>query len=412
MRGRCTAIITVGLLLAGCPAPVGAATPQELLTRIKAIGPEGKGNATARQAWRELVEIGPSAIVPILREFDDKRPVVINWLRPAVDAIAERAARANQKLPIEELEPFLADRTHPAMGRRVAYELLVQADPTTPDRWLPKMLDDPAPELRRDAIARVLADGQKQLEKPVTLAGLALGATVKLPAGALFVPATQKKTIQTIFQKAMTAACDEDQVDACVEQLEALGSKIDLAKHFGFVRSWAFVAPFDNGGMGGFGVAYAPEKGVDLKATYTGKEGKKMTWGSHASDHARGIIDLNNILGKEKGAVAYAYTVIDSPAERPIEIRTGSTNATKVFLNGKQVFAHEEYHHGMFVDQYSCRATLKAGKNELLVKVCQNEQKENWAQSWMFQLRLCDATGVAVPFTVDAPAVPPLGKDK
>ena len=50
--------------------------------------------------------------------------------------------------------------------------------------------------------------------------------------------------------------------------------------------------------------------------------------------------------------------------------------------------------------------------NEILIKVCQNEQTENWAQSWMFQLRLCDATGVAVPFTVVAPAVKPIGKDK
>jgi hypothetical protein len=31
--------------------------------------------------------------------------------------------------------------------------------------------------------------------------------------------------------------------------------------------------------------------------------------------------------------------------------------------------------------------------------VCQNEQEEPWAQSWIFQLRLTDAVGQAVPFT-------------
>ena len=43
---------------------------------------------------------------------------------------------------------------------------------------------------------------------------------------------------------------------------------------------------------------------------------------------------------------------------------------------------------------------LKAGRNEVLIKVCQNEQTDDWAQTWGFQLRLCDAIGGAVPFKV------------
>jgi hypothetical protein len=412
MRGHCTATITSLLLLAAWMNPLHAATPRELLDRIKAVGSEGKGNTTAQKAWRELVEIGPPALLPMLKEFDDRRLVVVNWLRPAVDAIVERALRSGQKLPVEELEAFLADRTNPALGRRVAYELLVRVDPTTPDRWLPKMLDDPSAELRREAVARVLTDGEKLVEKHATAAGLVVGMIAKLPASATFVPAKGKEAARAVFKKALTGACDEDQVEACVSQLEVLGDKVDLPRHFGFVRSWALVAPFDNTGMGGFGVAYPPEKGVDLKATYTGKDGKMVSWGGHSSEDPLGLIDLNATLGRHKGAIGYAFTVIDSPVERPIEIRTGSFNATKIFLNGKQVFSHEEYHHGMNIDQYSCRAILKAGKNELLVKVCQNEQTENFAQVWRFQLRLCDSTGVAVPFTVVPPAVPPIGKDK
>lgn len=399
----------VGLLLGWC-GPLSAATPQELLGRIKAIGPEGKGSAAAAAAWRELVELGPSALVPTLKEFDEKRLVVVNWLRPAVDAIAERAAKTGRKLPVEELEPFLADRTHSPLGRRVAYDLLVQADPTTPERWLPRLLEDPAPELRREAVAKVLQDGEKQFDKPVALAALVIGSSAKIPVGSTFVPAAQRPGVQVLFKKALTAACDEDQVKACATQLEALGDKVDLAKHFGFVRSWALVAPFDNTNMAGFAVAYPPEKGVDLKAKYTVKGEKQATWGGTTSTSPTGVVDLKPVLGPEKGAVAYAFTVIDSPTERPIEIRTGSYNSLKIFLNGKEVFAHEEYHHGMNIDQYFCRATLKAGKNELLVKVCQNEQKEQWAQSWMFQLRLCDSTGVAVPFAVVPPMVPSLEK--
>jgi hypothetical protein len=43
---------------------------------------------------------------------------------------------------------------------------------------------------------------------------------------------------------------------------------------------------------------------------------------------------------------------------------------------------------------------LKVGRNEILVKVCQNEQKEDWAQLWSFQLRVCDNLGGAIPLSV------------
>ena len=46
---------------------------------------------------------------------------------------------------------------------------------------------------------------------------------------------------------------------------------------------------------------------------------------------------------------------------------------------------------------------LRRGRNEVLPKVCQNGQKEDWAQRWSFQARLCDALGGALPFRSVAP---------
>src|SRR5205823_650133 len=115
--------------------------------------------------------------------------------------------------------------------------------------------------------------------------------------------------------------------------------------------------------------------------------------------HTTALVDLNKALGKQKGAVAYAHAVIVSPRARPVQVRAGSINAIKVFLNGKEIFAREEYHHGRWFDQYVARGELREGRNELLVKVCQNEQSEAWAQDWNFQLRLCDPAGAAVPWS-------------
>jgi hypothetical protein len=50
----------------------------------------------------------------------------------------------------------------------------------------------------------------------------------------------------------------------------------------------------------------------------------------------------------------------------------------------------------MEVDQYVAHGKLKQGTNQILVKVCQNEQEESWAQRWQFQLRVCDELGTAV----------------
>lgn len=58
--------------------------------------------------------------------------------------------------------------------------------------------------------------------------------------------------------------------------------------------------------------------------------------------------------------------------------------------------ANEVYHSGSSLDQYVASGKLKRGRNVILLKICQNEQTENWAQDWEFQLRICDAVGTAV----------------
>jgi hypothetical protein len=48
------------------------------------------------------------------------------------------------------------------------------------------------------------------------------------------------------------------------------------------------------------------------------------------------------------------------------------------------------------MDQYKAHARLKPGVNTILLKICQNEQTEDWAQEWNFQIRVCDPFGNAV----------------
>jgi hypothetical protein len=92
------------------------------------------------------------------------------------------------------------------------------------------------------------------------------------------------------------------------------------------------------------------------------------------------------------------YAVTEFHAERPREVqfRLGTPNSWKLWVNGRLLFAREEYHRGMAIDQYRVTAKLKPGRNVVLLKILQNEQDEDWAQRYRYQIRVCDGAGSAI----------------
>jgi len=335
---------------------------------IRAVSMEGEGNVEAAAAWRELAASEPSGLVPILRGMRGANPLAANWLRSAVDTIA---GRAGTDLPVAELGDFLLDTRQNPRARRLSFELIAKADPALAEALVPGMLADPSPELRRDAVARLIGQA-KSLAEAENQAGATL-----------------------LYRQALGAARDIDQVKAVSKQLRELGREVDLPQHFGFLMRWKVIAPFDNLGREGFDRVYPPEERIDLSETYDGK-GKKVQWQPLETSNDFGIVDFNKPFGMLKEAVGYAYTTFESEAARPVELRLGCKNAWKVWLNGELLFGRDEYHRGMRIDQYRIPAQLKAGENEILVKLCQNEQTEEWTVQWEFQLRVCDSSGTAV----------------
>jgi hypothetical protein len=155
-RTVAAALFCACLVPAACADEVGA-----LVARIKAVRGEGAGNVAASRASKELSRHGPASLIAVLQAMDDADPIAANWLRGAVDAIAERAMRDGRPLPAAEFESFVLDRSHAGPVRRLASEWLVRTDATAPDRLIPGMLDDPSTELRRDAVARELERAQQ-----------------------------------------------------------------------------------------------------------------------------------------------------------------------------------------------------------------------------------------------------------
>ena len=340
-----------------------AANVEPMIAKIKAVGPEGAQSAEAAAAWKQLSEQGADAIVPILVSLKGASPVAANWLQSAANAVVERANAKGQKLPIADITKFMGERTEDARARRIAFELICAADPKAKDEWLPKFIDDPAPELRYEAV-QVAFDKVK-------------GAPIDDAAA------------KTELQRLLKSARHFDQVEAIAKSLEERGEKLDLTVHFGFMKNWQVIGPFDSPDGKGFAHAHPPESKVDVALELPGKT-EPVKWKSHTTNEKYGAVDLNPIIGKVKNAVAYAYAEVDSPTDAAVEFRATSPNAIKMFVNGKEVLAREVYHQGMTSDGHIGKGELKKGRNAILLKICQNDERD---EEWMFQFRITDPIG-------------------
>jgi hypothetical protein len=375
---------TRAALVAGALAlvPLVPARADEDVTRalatLKAVKKLGQSNEDAGPAWKALVSKGGAALLPALEAFDEANATANNWLRSAVDAIVQKEADAGRKLPADELEAFAKDTKFAPSARFAAFELL---SAETKDRLLPGFLNDKSADLRRAAVARDLELIDK-LARP----------TARVAAEALF-----------------GFARDKDQVDALAKKIGDAGGKVSVSEHFGFVTHAALVGPFDSTGGKGFAVAYPPESAKAATGAFKGKNDTEVKWIDASTSDKYAQFDLNKLLGKHKDAVGYAFAVVVADKETPVEVRVTSITAVRIVLNGKELYAREEYHHGAPFDASVGKGTLKKGENVLVLKVCQNNQTESWAQNWFFQMRVCDETGGPLPLkqkTADGKLVP------
>lgn len=345
---------------------------QQSINAINSVGPEGKGNAQAGPAWKTLSEAGPTAIIPLLEAMNGASPMASNWFRSALEAIVSQEIKSNNSLKINDIGKFLLNKGNSSQGRRLAYELIALVDPSTAAILVPGMLNDPSPPLRRDAVASLMQEASK------------LKSAKKNTAASL------------LYQQALNSARDANQIKKIATQLKELGNIVDLPRHFGFLTHWKVIAPFDNTDREGFAAVFPPEKEIDLSAKYPDKDDKQIGWQDLAVSDEYGMLDLNPPFGLLKEATGYAYTEMKFGTARPAELRIGCKNAWKIWFNGELIFARDEYHRGMKIDQYKLPIQLKKDKNTLLLKLCQNEQTQNWTVEWQAQVRICDASGTAI----------------
>lgn len=357
--------VGLGLLAAPLPTALEAAVRE-----LRAVTVEGQGNVAASGAWKAVAGAPLSSLPSLLEAMDGANDYALNWLRSAVETVEQRGRLAGGAVPVDGLEAFLRETRHHPRARRLAYELIQRAEPQRAARMLPGFVNDPANELRREAVDHVVTAGDAVVATDVP------GAIAK-------------------YREALGHSREADQIDVIAKKLTDLKEKVDLPKVFGWVMKWKLIGPFDNTGGAGFATAYPPETQVALDAVSDGK-GAQVRWVDFESKDDYGMIDFNKPFSELKEVAGYAYAEFWSEKDQPVEIRLGCQNGWKVWVNGKYLFGRDEYHRNREVDQYRMPVGLKAGKNVILVKCCQNEQKEDWTKSWDFQLRVTDAQGTPV----------------
>jgi hypothetical protein len=373
---RCTCCLIL-LLTALVVLPAAADEDvARLLKQLRAVGPEGAGSPEARAAWDRLVTRGPDVLPALLEAMDTPDTVAANWLRTAFDRIADKAAAEGDKgVDADALLRFAQDTKRQGRVRRLALDVVEGLRPGTRAGLLRGWTDDP--EFRHDAIKHALADLDRDKRNP-----------------------TDRRV--AVLHRLFAATRDLPQAQAVAARLKDLGAPVSVADHFGFLRDWYVIGPFDARGMKGFQAAYPPEEKIDLAASYEGK-GKMVGWKRYHSPEATAgthvaLVNLRVPLGDAIDAVAYAYTTFEVDEAREVEFRGAADDNLTVWVNGKRAFGFEEYRNGVRLDRHRFRVRLQKGVNTVLVKVCQAPTESGDSDpNWEFLLRICDRDGKGLP---------------
>ncbi len=336
---------------------------------VRAIGTEGKGFQEAIPAARELQQLPAEKLFVVLNGADGVNPIAENWIRGIAFGIAQRSGTP----AISELKNYVVDQGNNAIGRGIAMELIKREDASSAEKMLSELLDDPSLAIREMAVEQAIGKAESLAK-------------------------SQADSAVEIYRETLAAARHPKQLSRIVASLSDLGESVTTAGAFSLILDWKSIAPFNNEGGVGYEAVYGPEKqfasdgSVDLQKQYDGKNGQ-ISWQDVSGSSDEGLVNLAETYNKEKGAVAYLFAEFDSADAKAAQVRLGCINANKVWVNGEEVMATEVYHSGSMLDQYIAPFELKKGTNTILLKICQNEQEESWAQRWEFQFRITDPTG-------------------
>ena len=246
------------------------------------------------------------------------------------------------------------------------------------------LLEDKSPAVRRPAVVAIGAARDKSAVPPLlkafadpetrSEAVTALAATPDARALDAYLDGLASKTATVRdAARAAVAAIRADAlplIEARLDKTPALAPTVvaDLQRVYTVpvaVKAWRVIGSFDGKAKDPFDPA-AP----DFAGGYADARGKTVKWQTARVDR-EGKVDLKGQgFGLTDEAFAFAAAEVESATAGPVELTGGSDDGMIVWVNGKKVFerlGNRAYR----ADEYRFKADLKAGKNQIVVKVTQ-----------------------------------------
>jgi hypothetical protein len=171
----------------------------------------------------------------------------------------------------------------------------------------------------------------------------------------------KKATWQETWQAATSALADLEAREAA----ERAGQQAPEGIRLG---PWHLIGSFSNADHRQFSTVYPPETETNFEAVYPGMNDSEARWkaGDRLVDGQ--VIDLHQHLKITEGAIAYLHRVLTADQAMEINLHLGSDDGLAVFLNGERIHAND-VPRGPAPDQDVVKARLKAGDNDLLLKI-------------------------------------------
>ncbi|MBL8794219.1 MAG: serine/threonine protein kinase [Planctomycetia bacterium] len=132
---------------------------------------------------------------------------------------------------------------------------------------------------------------------------------------------------------------------------------------------WYYIGPFANHERNGFAAVYPPEQEIDLAKSYPGKGNKSVAWKELPNFRLGQLYDIKQVIHQDNATV-YLLHEFEAPQASSLEVGLGSDDTLSVWLNGQQLLAKDIYR-GAAPDQDLVTLPVRAGHNQLLLKVCQ-----------------------------------------
>ena len=147
-----------------------------------------------------------------------------------------------------------------------------------------------------------------------------------------------------------------------------------------YLDTWYIIGPWNNWSRSDFEITHPPEQGINLDATYEGKDGRTLRWEFVQSDRIE--IQPPDLT---YSATYYAYTEVYSDTTREMLVAVASDDMAKVWLNG-QVIWEDRGQSSWNLDEGFRRVLFTRGFNTVLVRL------ENGPSHAAFSVLLCPPT--------------------